>query len=283
MYRFETVRAFLIAVLVVGFTTSTALAQGWRVPAADGGLQKLNLQPTTALSGQILELPELGEFMRDRNVQSMALPELDRFKLLPPAQVGTPGDIPHVEIPPIDLDTALIFSQPDLTISESDGPVFGAKGDVIHGHIVVRDNGILLKGWDHDLDPGIVWSGQTTNSLACIHFDPDSLIGGNAVFISDGHPAVGALRSSWPRVPVIAGPLTLDTVMSEGDTLSGNISSGFVPLGEVFGFGGQKHDHYYLKDGTRYYMQYTWPGPNAPKMEERAGKSNTWLIGEPGK
>jgi hypothetical protein len=72
------------------------------------------------------------------------------------------------------------------------------------------------------------------------------------------------------------------TIILSLPDLAGLGGTGF-PLGakgDVFRLGGQKHDHYYLQDGTRYYMQYASPGSHPPKMEERVGTSDIWLIGE---
>lgn len=278
MNRYRTLRASLLATTLIFSLTSGAYAQRWE--PLHTPIESTNSWPVT--SGAMLVrdgdnlvwVPSSSVeplILRGQNEKSV----LNTKPAVAPDQMDSPTDIPNIQLPPIPFDSTSILSAPDLAYLDRSQFVFRAKDDVFNGKVFGRDDGILLKswnGWDHDYDPGIVWHGRS-DSLVVIAQCFDSLIRSSGSFsINEGD-----VRGSFSIGE--NGIITTDSVVNGGSFSNGPIISGSIVLGDAFGLGGQKHDHYYLKDGKRYYMQYTWPDKTAPKMEERVGTSDIWLIG----
>ncbi len=278
MNRYRTLRASLLATTLIFSLTTGAYAQRWE--PLHTPIESTNSWPVT--SGAMLVrdgdnlvwVPSSSVeplILRGQNEKSV----LNTKPAVAPDQMDSPTDIPNIQLPPIPFDSTSILSAPDIAGLGGSSSAFGAKGDVFNGRVLGRDDGILLKswnGWDHDLDPGIVWRG-TADSVPFKVRPLDCVIPQHGtLYINEGD--VGGSFSIGEN-----GIITTDSVVNGGSFSNGPIISGSIVLGDAFGLGGQKHDHYYLKDGKRYYMQYTWPDKTAPKMEERVGTSDIWLIG----
>lgn len=274
----------VIAVGLLGVFTSTARAQfPWAVP-----------QPPQSSASTIdaLVIEKLNSIAHPADAPSVTYsptntPEWNRGKLLPrldpPDQMGTRSDVPSVEVPRIELDTAFILSQPDLATNDYDTSIF--HGDVFQGHMLHCDDGILFRSREGNMDPGI-WI-RTPG----VEIDP------GMVLKIDGNMDPGMLINPIPNQPqelswseslrkrglppVLVLP-KVGTHSLEELTYPRDSSLNYLEFkrSKLFGSSGPDPVDYVMRDGKRYFIRHYWPDDLVRKQETRVPGSSVWLIGE---